>query len=68
MNKPKSSQRDNIQIVYAGLTQELLVTKSDEVVRSQNIGKVGKTGTSTGAHLHFEVLINGEFINPEFVS
>ena len=60
-------ERDNIQTVYAGLTQELLVTKGDEVVRGQNIGKVGKTGTSVGALLHFEVLINGEYFNPELV-
>jgi len=60
-------ERDNIQTVYAGLTQELLVTKGDEVIRGQNIGKVGKTGTSVGALLHFEVLINGEYFNPELV-
>ena len=47
--------------------QELLVTKGDEVVRGQNIGKVGKTGKSTGAHLHFEVLINEEYFNPELI-
>ena len=60
-------ERDNIQTVYAGLTQELLVTKGDEVFRGQSVGKVGKTGTSTGAHLHFEVLIDGEYYNPELV-
>ena len=43
------------------------VVKGDEVFRGQNVGKVGKTGTSTGAHLHFEVLINGEYFNPELV-
>ena len=60
-------ERDNIQIVYSGLMKEMQVTKGDEVVRGQNVGKVGKTGTSTGAHLHFEVLINGEYYNPELI-
>lgn len=58
---------DNIQTVYAGLTQDIQVKKGDETVRGQNIGKVGKTGTSTGPHLHFEVLINGEYFNPESI-
>lgn len=60
-------ERDNIQVVYSGLMQEMSVAKGDEVIRGQNIGKVGKTGTSTGAHLHFEVLINGEYYNPELI-
>ena len=60
-------ERDNIQIVYSGLMQEMQVAKGDEVFRGQNIGKVGMTGTSTGAHLHFEVLINGEYYNSELI-
>ena len=61
-------ERDNIQTVYASLTQDINVKKGDEVIRGQNIGKVGNTGTSTGTHLHFEVLINGEYFNPELIN
>lgn len=60
-------ERDNIQTIYSGLMQEMNVVKGDEILRGQSIGKVGKTGTSTGAHLHFEVLINGEYFNPELI-
>ena len=42
-----------------------LVSPGDYVVRGQNIGLVGNTGDSYGAHLHFQVEIGGTAVDPQ---
>lgn len=43
---------------------EIMVTEGMEVARLTPIAKVGSSGRSTGAHLHFEILKDGRQINP----
>jgi murein DD-endopeptidase MepM/ murein hydrolase activator NlpD len=40
------------------------VRRGQEVQRGQIIGYIGNTGTSVAPHLHYEVIKNGEKVNP----
>ena len=52
-----------ITSVYAHCT-ELFVKKGDKVKRGDVVGSVGMTGTATGYHLHFEIRVDGEKVDP----
>lgn len=64
--------RGNFVRVKTGIMERIyqhnlrnLVGTGDTVKAGQYVGTVGSTGSSTGPHLHYEVLRNGRHINPK---
>jgi murein DD-endopeptidase MepM/ murein hydrolase activator NlpD len=54
---------NDISTVYAHLSATL-VHRDDIVEAGQHIGKVGLSGNARGSHLHFELRISGEAVDP----
>jgi murein DD-endopeptidase MepM/ murein hydrolase activator NlpD len=51
------------QTLYAHMSR-MLPKPGQKVKRGELIGYVGNTGLSTGPHIHYEVIKNGEKVNP----
>ncbi len=55
--------KENVTTLYAHCS-EMYVSEGQEIVQGQEIASVGSTGNSTGLHLHFEIRIDNNPINP----
>ncbi|HLU26865.1 MAG TPA: M23 family metallopeptidase [Glycomyces sp.] len=54
---------DGVETAY-GHASEVLVEVGDKVEQGDHLSLTGNTGNSTGPHLHFEVRIHGEQVDP----
>ena len=63
-NLVKVSHGNGVETWYAH-TSKMYVTAGQEVKAGDVIAAVGSTGNSTGPHLHFEIRINGNHVNPQ---
>lgn len=54
---------DGVSTLY-GHASKLLVNPGEAVEERQDIALVGCTGRCTGPHVHFEVRVNGQAVNP----
>ena len=59
----KVEHKDGVMTLYAHL-QSIDVSEGQEVRQGQTLGLSGSTGFSTGAHLHFEMHMNGVAVDP----
>lgn len=58
----------NLQTVYSSLNEKIMVKKDDKVKKGEVIGSVGNSApfeVLKPPHLHFEVIINGEYVDPK---
>ena len=59
---------DGFQTVYSSLLSTEFVKEGDKVEQGQSIGTVGNSAvfeSAEGSHLHFEILKDGEYVNPD---
>lgn len=58
------SHPNNVETHYFHMLSTPSVSQGQAVAKGTTLGLVGSTGSSTAAHLHFEVHVNGSPINP----
>ena len=45
---------------------KICVSEGAEVLKGDKVAESGSTGNATGDCVHFEVIVNGKYVNPEY--
>ena len=61
-------EHENGVVTLYGHCSKIINQVGDSVKKGQVIALVGSTGNSTGPHLHFEVRVNGQKLDPSLVA
>lgn len=59
----KINHRNNYQTTYGHLSK-ILVKQGQSLTITDTIGMVGRSGYSTGNHIHYEIRKNQQLVNP----
>jgi hypothetical protein len=55
---------DGVESLYGHLELALIVREGQSVSAGDQLGSIGLTGRTTGAHLHLEIVVSGEPFDP----
>lgn len=59
-------QNGEVETLYAHC-KTIYVKGGEEVLQGQELGLTGATGNVTGPHLHFEIIREGRYVDPDAI-
>ena len=63
-NYVRIAHANGVKSFYGHMNEASILKKGDTVKAGDLVGYVGSTGTSSGPHLHFGVIVNGKDVDP----
>jgi hypothetical protein len=64
-NHVKVQHSGGVRTTYSHMQSATVVKLGQQLDEGDRVGNVGLTGNTTGPHVHFEILVNGVYVDPE---
>ena len=64
LQKQRYAYQPKLPAMLRGGVAEICVKEGEGIEAGQQVARVGSSGKSTGPHLHFEISLNGERLDP----